>query len=181
MILRSDLAMIRTLALVLLLCGSARAEVIDGVVVSIADGDTVTVLVGGHDQHKVRLAAIDAPERGQPFWRRAKQHLGSVVYLQPVRVEWTKRDRYGRIVGRVWVRSPDSPCRTSECPKTLDVGLYMLTVGLAWHYKRYEGEQTPEERQRYASAEEQARGKHAGLWMDAHAVPPWDWRDLSRR
>lgn len=57
----------------------------------------------------------------------------------------------------MWVQSPDSHCEGSDCPYTLDVNLSQLTVGLAWHYKRYAREQPLEDRERYAYAEVGAR------------------------
>lgn len=43
----------------------------EGLVVSVHDGDTLTVLVG-KQQIKVRLAEIDAPELGQPYGQRSR-------------------------------------------------------------------------------------------------------------
>lgn len=85
--------------------GDAAAHTFEGRVVRIADGDSMTVLDAGNRRHEVRIAAIDAPEVGQPFGRRAKQHLGALVFRQTVRVEWDKRDRYQRRSGKVWVAS----------------------------------------------------------------------------
>jgi len=150
-------------------------------VVGVTDGDTITVLDAAKAPHKVRLAAIDAPEKGQPFGRRSKLNLSRLVYGQDARIEWTKKDRYGRIVGTVWVVSASMPCRGEPgCPKTLDAGLAQLTVGLAWHYKKYAGEQDPQQRGQYAFAEDEARARQVGLWRDAQPVPPWSWR-RSRR
>ena len=56
------------------------------------------------------------------------------------------------------------------------MALAQLTVGLAWHYKRFENEQTPEERGRYSFAEDEARVRRAGLWQEKNRVPPWEWR-----
>ena len=69
-----------------------------------------------------------------------------------------------------------TPISCPNCALTLDVGLAQLAVGLAWHYKRFENEQTPEERGRYAFAEDEARARHVGLWADPKPVSPWDWR-----
>ena len=69
--------------------------------VRIVDGDTLVVLDGGEQQHKVRLAGIDCPERKQPWGQRAKQALSGYVFDRDVAVDWGKRDRYGRIVGKV--------------------------------------------------------------------------------
>ena len=145
---------------------------IEGRVVGISDGDTITVLDSTKAQHKVRLAGIDAPEKAQAFGERSKQNLSALVFGKDVRADCNKRDRYGRDVCRVWVTPSD--CRS--CGLTLDVALAQLTVGLAWHYKRFENEQTPEERGRYSFAEDEARARHIGLWKDPKATPPWEWR-----
>lgn len=149
---------------------------VTGVVVGVADGDTVTVLDAAKTQHKVRVAGIDAPEKAQPFGQRAKQRMSALVFGKVCRLEGDKRDRYGRTVAKVWVSPPD--CQ--GCPLTLDVGLAVLTSGLAWHYKKYQNEQSPEDRERYAFAEDEARSKRAGLWTEADPVPPWDWRKSKR-
>lgn len=66
--------------------------------------------------------------------------------------------------------------RTLRCPKTLDAGMALLTLGLAWHYKQYAKEQPAEERAQYSFAEEEARNKRIGLWRDADPVSPREWR-----
>lgn len=161
----------------LLLCAAtpAGAAETSGLVVNVADGDTVTVLDYSRARHKVRLEGIDAPERHQAFGARSKQHLVALVQGRNVIVIWHKRDRYGRILGRVL--APE--CERGACPATLDTGLAQLNAGLAWHYKQYAREQGPEERTRYAAAEQDARSKQEGLWRDANPVPPWDYRRAS--
>jgi endonuclease YncB( thermonuclease family) len=120
------------------------------------------------------------PEHDQPFGERAKKNLSSAVMSKDVSIEWAKQDRYGRLVGKLWVTPADVQCDTadSDCAqrKTLDANLAQLTVGLAWHYKEYEKEQSPEDRGRYAFAEQEARARKAGLWADPDPTPPWDWR-----
>jgi endonuclease YncB( thermonuclease family) len=54
--------------------------------------------------------------------------------------------------------------------------MYQLTVGMAWHFKRYAQEQSPERRGQYEFAEEDARARKVGLWSDPDPVPPWEWR-----
>jgi len=158
------------------LVGIAQADTLSGRVVAVHDGDTFTVLNANLTQHKIRLAGIDAPEFKQAFGSRSKQNLSRLVFGHDVRIEWQKRDRYGRILGKVWTISPDAPCQASNCPKTLDANLAQITVGMAWHYKHYERDQSPEDRERYAFAEREARTKKAGLWADPNPVPPWEWR-----
>jgi endonuclease YncB( thermonuclease family) len=52
---------------------------IEGRVVGVHDGDTVTLLDPNNRQHKIRLDGIDAPELGQPFGRASKQHLAELL------------------------------------------------------------------------------------------------------
>lgn len=130
----------------------------------VTDGDTITVLADTRTQHKIRLAGIDAPENGQPFGQRSKQNLSDLVYRKDVVVEWQKRDRYGRIVGKVLVGG-------------VDAGLDQIGAGMAWWYRKYAHEQRPEDQGAYAEAEQEARRARRGLWVDGErAVPPWDWR-----
>jgi len=78
------------------------ATEITGKVVAIADGDTITVLQN-KTQYKIRLYGIDTPEKAQDFGRRAKQFTSDLVYGKHVKVVQEDIDRYGRIVGMVYV------------------------------------------------------------------------------
>ena len=80
----------------------------------------------------IRLQGIDAPERKQPYGRTSGRSLSALVAGKQVRVEYDKRDRYGRIIGVVWVRSPDTRCDAEPCPMTLDAGMYQLLHQLAY-------------------------------------------------
>jgi endonuclease YncB( thermonuclease family) len=164
-------------ALLLLAALPASGDVLEGRVVRVADGDTLTVLVGERPE-RVRLAGIDAPEKGQPFGERSKEGLSRLTFGKEVRVDWQKHDRYGRVVGKIWAPAPDAPCERSSCRRTLDVGLAQVTQGLAWHYKKYAPEQSEADRGRYASAKDEARARRAGLWAEPEPVPvpPWEWR-----
>jgi endonuclease YncB( thermonuclease family) len=138
-----------------------------GRVVGVSDGDTVTVLVSERDQYKVRISGIDAPEKKQAFGQKAKAMMSDLVYGKDVVVEWSKRDRYGRTIGVVMVDGQDA-------------GLTLLRAGLAWHYKQYQREQTPAQREQYGTAEETARAERVGLWADDDPMPPWEWRHNKR-
>jgi endonuclease YncB( thermonuclease family) len=156
----------------LFLAPAVQAETLVGRVVGVADGDTVTVLDANLEQHKIRLQGIDAPEKAQPFAQRSKENLSRLVFDKDVRVEWSKRDRYRRIIGKVWVQPVSCP----TCAMTLDVGHAQITVGLAWWYRKYAGEQSPEDRGAYEFSEQEARAKRVGLWSHPDPVPPWEWR-----
>ena len=141
--------------LALILC-SLLSATITGKVVSAHDGDTLTVLEGT-TQIKVRLAEIDAPELKQAFGQRARQALGERLQGKQVRVEWEKRDKYGRTLGTVYLGEES-------------INLWQVRNGWAWQYKQYSKSET------LKRAEEQARKEKVGLWQDVNPVPPWEWR-----
>lgn len=150
------------------------AETLYGRVVSITDGDTVTVLDPTNQQHKIRLMGIDAPEKAQAFGSRSQQNLGALLFGRDVAVEWNKQDRYGRIVGKVMVAAQS--CNGQQCPKDVDAGLEQIKVGLAWWYQQYAKEQTAADRASYEQAEFMAKSHRLGLWADRNSIPPWQWR-----
>jgi endonuclease YncB( thermonuclease family) len=145
----------------------AAADVLRGRVVGVADGDTVTVLTPEQVRRVIRLAGIDAPEKAQPYGDRAKRHLSDLVFGAEVVVEYEKRDRYGRIVGKI--------LRDGQ-----DASLSQIQAGYAWHFKRYAGEQSAADRAIYARAEEVARSARRGLWSEPASLPPWEWRARGR-
>lgn len=141
----------------------AAPRTLEGRVVGVADGDTITVLGAGSRQARIRLQGIDAPESGQPFGQVSKRNLSDLIFDRRVTVEYEKTDRYGRILGKVLADGRD-------------LNLEQVRAGLAWHYKYYQDEQTPEDRRLYANAETEARSARRGLWADANPTPPWDFR-----
>jgi endonuclease YncB( thermonuclease family) len=159
-------------ALALTLSTGAGAAHLYGNVVAVADGDTLTVTDAAQHSHKIRLSAIDAPERRQPYGERARQHLVRLAHGKSVLVDWHKRERYGRIVGRVLLRD----CAPAGCAYATDLAVEQLRVGLAWHFLRYASEQPLAERLHYAAVEREARARLEGLWQEREPVPPWLFR-----
>ena len=162
---------VRAIALALLALVASGTAVfaaeLNGRIVGVRDGDTVDLLTTADIEVRVRLAGIDAPEMGQAFGKAAKQALANLAYHREVRVLWSKRDNYGRVVGKLLVEGAD-------------VNLQMIQRGLAWHYTAYAAEQSVADRNRYAAAEAAARARRLGLWRDGTAVPPWVFRHPSR-
>lgn len=154
-------------ALVLWVPLGTLAATLQGVVVAIQDGDTLTVLDDATTQHRIRLAGIDAPEKGQPFGRRSKEGLSDLVYRRDVVVEWRKHDRYGRVVGKVLLANRD-------------INLAQVEAGLAWHYADYAREQSSSDRAVYSQAEALARASRLGLWREPAPVAPWEFRKSRR-
>lgn len=168
---------VRALPLLLaLLAQSPCAAVLEGRVIHVADGDTLTVLDDQQHSHKIRLAGIDAPERGQPFGRKATEALAALAKNQRVTIDGGKTDRYQRLIAIVKVAT--AGCAT--CTPGTDVGLALVVAGLAWHYHAYERKQKVSDRELYRDAENGARSRRDGLWTDSAPMPPWDWRRARR-
>jgi endonuclease YncB( thermonuclease family) len=135
---------------------------LNGRVVGITDGDTLTLLVG-REQVRVRLAQIDAPELDQPYGKKAKAALSTLAFGKQARVEVVDIDRYGRTVGEVFVDG-------------IDVNREMVRAGHAWAYTKYS--HTAE----IIELEDSARAAKQGLWAlpDNQREPPWIWRHSRR-
>lgn len=157
--------MFRRLLTLLLLAATAMVvraadgqPMLAGVVVGVVDGDTTDVRLDS-GMIRVRLHAIDAPERGQPQGAASKAALAALVYGKPVQVEPIEQDRYDRLVARLWLGE-------------LDVNAEMLKQGQAWVYRRYADDPA------YCAYEKAARDLRRGLWeLPASQRPaPWEWR-----
>jgi endonuclease YncB( thermonuclease family) len=152
---------------ILFLTFNLNAATLQGKVVNVADGDTLTVLDDKKTQHKIRLQGIDAPEKSQPFGQKSKQSLSQLVHSKMVTVEFEKKDKYGRTVGKVLLNDTD-------------VCLEQIKLGMAWHYKKYASEQPKTDREIYAQAEQLAKSQAIGLWRDKNPMPPWDFRQQTK-
>lgn len=144
----------------------APGAVLSGRVVGVSDGDTVKVLVG-HEELKVRMIGIDAPEKAQPFGKVAKQALSDRIFGREVGVQVKGRDRYGRVLGKLLLDG-------------MDVNLAQIRDGLAWHYADYAKDQFPGDADRYAQTEREAKAAGVGLWRDRDPMPPWRWRRVRK-
>ena len=151
------------LIFILFLSNFAYAKTIEGLVVGVADGDTITVLDQQKNTYKIRLQGIDAPEKKQAFGEKSKQSLHDLVHSKQVRIEYDKEDKYGRIVGKVTVDD-------------VDVCLQQLLLGMAWHYKKYQNEQSVSDRALYSETELKSKSLKLGLWTDDTPMPPWEFR-----
>ena len=143
-------------------CSIAHADIIPGRVVAISDGDTITLLDSSKQQHKFRLAGIDAPEKRQSFGEKSKQHLSDLAFGKDVEADYVKVDRYKREVCNISVNGSDA-------------NLEQIKKGLAWWCQQYAKDQSKAERAEYAAAEQEAKEAQRGLWEDAKTVGPWEW------
>ncbi len=133
----------------------------------VLDGDSLMLYDVGGQRLSVRLAGIDAPERGQAFSDRSLKNLKSLVADCQPEAKCQKIDRYGRSICQVF------------CDRR-DLGLAQLEAGLAWHFSRYAHEQPIDQRSQYFDAQQKAQADGLGLWRDASAVAPWTFRGQQR-
>jgi len=151
------------LALCIIIAISSCAELqssvtYHGKVVKVTDGDSINILHNGK-QLRIRLAEIDAPERGQPFWKKSKEALADYVAGKEVEVVEIDIDRYKRIVGQVYVGD-------------LWVNGALVRGGFAYVYPRYA---TTE---RLYEFEREAKESQVGIWKlpEKERIKPWVWR-----
>ena len=134
----------------------ALPESFSAKVVRVVDGDTLTVLLN-RKQYNIRVAGIDAPEKGQAFSQKAKKHLSGLVFGKHVSGVRRSMDSYGRNV----------------CTLTIEgnsVEKEMLREGLAWHYQKFSNAANLQQ------LEDDAKAENLNIWSEAGPVAPWDWR-----
>jgi micrococcal nuclease len=166
-----SLSLVRALTVVLALLAAAlapaagHARSFDAKVLRVIDGDSIVV----RDQranrvHEIRLAGIDAPELGQPWGIQSRTALRRMVDARTVRIEVTDRDRYNRLVARVWQG------RTH-------VNAAMARNGHAWAYGR-----NPQDSD-IRTGHNEARAAGRGLWSlpPEQRIPPATWRARTPR
>lgn len=163
----NDLQKLFAVALALALFSHAEAApiVLDGRVIEIQDGDTLTLMDACRNRHRIRLAGIAAPEigrgsrkPGQPYGRRSRQSLSDLALGREARAECESKDRYGRMV-----------CTIRVGP--LNVNLEQVRLGMAMVHRKYARDQS------YYAAEDEAKAARRGLWADEMSpTEPWVWR-----
>lgn len=99
----------------------------------VIDGDTIEVTQTSGQSERVRLLGIDAPESAQEYGTESTTALSQCVSNAIVTIEWTERDRYDRLLGKVVANN-------------VDCNLNQLQKDASWHYKEYQSSQTPYDR-----------------------------------
>ena len=133
-------------------------------VVDIVDGDTLLVGGAGNGfETRLRLTEIDSPDRMQPWGTRAKEALGDKVLHRRIRIASNGEDRFGRLLGRVYLGHRD-------------INREMVREGHAWAYREYLTDKSLLEDER------RAREMRAGWWSlpEGNRMPPWEWRRNGR-
>jgi endonuclease YncB( thermonuclease family) len=137
-------------------------ESYQGLVIKVTDGDSITVR-SGEANIKIRLAEIDAPERGQAWGHNARDELEGLVAGKTITITPRGQDRYGRTIAQIGADGQD-------------VNREMVSRGSAWAYRAYLRDRS------YLDLETRARTAQAGLWSmpESQVVAPWDYRKEKR-
>ena len=137
-----------------------------GKVIKIKDGDTFVILDSKLEQHTIRVADIDCPEKGQPFGKKAKWFTSNEIYGKVVTInpkdKNEPKDRWDRIIGYVIYGNNQN------------LSLELLKNGFAWHYKYYSDDE------KMAKLEIKARNEKVGLWQMPNPINPYSWRKGER-
>jgi endonuclease YncB( thermonuclease family) len=146
----------------------ASSYALTGRVVQVADGDTLTLLVV-REQRRIRLASIDAPEAGhgrarpgQPFAESSRRALAALVAGHTLTLHCYEQDHYGRDVCDV------------PLPDGRSANRVQVASGMAWANRQ--GNDRYLRDTRLVGLEREARDRRLGLWQQAGAIPPWEWR-----
>ncbi|MFC1523399.1 thermonuclease family protein [Thermodesulfobacteriota bacterium] len=147
---------IALLFLLFLWCSTAFAW--SGKVVSVNEGDMITVVKNGR-HITVRLFGIDCPEKNQAFGEEAKKFTAAMTAGKTVAIEEVSRERFDRLVGIVRV---DGRCINEE----------LVRAGLAWARVKYCKKMICAT---WPALEDKARQARIGLWIAPNPIPPWEW------
>lgn len=137
-------------------------ETISGRVISIADGDTMTILTKGDKQIKIRLLGIDAPEKGQDYGNKSRQFLYDLCYGKNVKIKKDSEDQYGRVLGVVYIDG-------------VNVNEELVRNGLAWYYRHFVNDP------RLDSLEQLAQKEKLNIWSMKNPLPPYEFRKNKSR
>ena len=134
-----------------------------GKVISVYDGDTITVSTVDNQKIKIRLYGIDAPElKKQPYGKASRDYLQKLILNKTVEVTDLGKDLYGRTLAKIFYKNEY-------------INLKMVSTGNAWHFAQYSKDMDLKE------AQITAKDHEVGLWRGELSVAPWEWRALEKK
>lgn len=141
---------------------NTTSTTLTGKVIHIIDGDTYDLLIG-NQIIRIRMEGIDAPEKGMPYYRVAKNYLATLCKEKTVTFKSTGKDIHDRYLGFTYIDD------------SIEVSHQMIKAGLAWHYKKYNSDKD------LAELEEEAKTAKRGLWNNKNPIAPWKVRSMYRK
>lgn len=144
-------------------------------VAEVFDGDSFNLHGAKNTLVRLRIAGIDAPEKGQPYSTKARESLEALLKSGEIQLIPVKKDHFDRWVANVSVANED-------------VGIRQVQHGYAWFFRRYQSDLSESMQKRYADAEQEAKRQRVGLWAGLGAAnralepePPWKYRERTRK
>lgn len=144
-------------------------------VAEVFDGDSFNLTGAKNQLVRVRIAGIDAPEKGQPYATKARESLEGLLRSGEIQLMPVKKDRFDRWVANIAIGNQD-------------VGLTQVNRGYAWFFRRYQSDLSESMQRAYADAEQQAKRERVGLWAGLGSAnrtlepePPWKYRERNRK
>ncbi len=132
-------------------------ETVECKVTRVIDGDSLLVTDSKEGEYEVQLEGIDAPEAKQEFGKESAEALEKMVAGKSIKLTWKSKDNFGRPLAQV-----------NDGEK--HVNTEMLRAGMAWHFKKYNKDES------LAKVENEAKAAKKGLWAKESPVAPWDYR-----
>jgi endonuclease YncB( thermonuclease family)/peroxiredoxin len=127
-------------------------------VTQVLSGDTFLIRHDGRNV-TVRLAAVDAPEREQPYFDGSRAALASMIMNKTVSINPASGDLTKEIVARVSIEGKS-------------VNRQMVAEGAAWYEPSLPSKVL-------AAAQAEAQSRKLGLWGLGSPIAPWEWRKQS--
>lgn len=146
---------------------SPPPNAVSGRCLRVVDGDTVDIETET-GRVRLRLHGVDAPERGQPFSKKATRFVRDRIDGEPVSISYTRKGKAAWNRGEGIVYYKGDRCLNSE----------LLEAGLAVLDERFCDDGHSAE---WARAQEVARRAGNGFWSQADPVFPWEKREEAQR
>lgn len=140
---------------------SAYDVIADSRLESCHDGDTCRFIRKNGRKLKIRLDGVDAPERGAPFAKEAREFTVSFLKEKNVELRCSGKKSFDRRVCKVNVGGQD-------------LGSELVKQGLAWDAPRFS-------KGRYQSEQTLAMQEKRGLWTQDKVESPTCQRRQSKR
>lgn len=151
-----------SLLLLLLFAGlGASAQMVQGKLGYVIDGDSFYMMQDNGRRIRVRISGIDAPENEQHFGKEAKEALTELLKDKQISLTPDGSDRQGRMVAHIQVEGKN-------------VAQELIRQGYAWHYKKYSQDV------QLAQLEKEAQANKLGLWKEASPLAPWKFREHAK-
>ena len=138
---------------------AVSAQTWTGKVVDVRDGDFLKVSHPEKGFVAIMLYGIDAPDKGQPFFKQAQEFLSEKAEGQVVNIKEFHTEQ--KVATAIIVHDG------------VNINEQVLKAGYGWVYKKYCDQDFCSD---WLTYEKQARDRKLGLWQDENAAPPWEWR-----